>query len=342
MFKQFRSRHIAIASILFIFVLTVGLSNLNVVSANQSNKVAESSVLAEDEPASDTTSQQAEFCDPSIFLDVSSYSQVGYPSPELNVTCDGANMIVESNGIPNFEFVQITPNDLQAQNYTWIIPNTPVEASQPSDIPLLGAIGITVTGLPLFGPNEAPRDDYGDPYLDGILDYCNGHTAQQGMYHFHARPDCLFSNIDGNPWLVIGYAFDGYPIMAPYACTDASCSEIYKVDSSWQRIADVRNAWEAHAYVAGSGDLDECNGMVGSDGQYRYYATDTFPYFLGCYHGVAESSNFQGGGNGGGPMAQTGVNDNGGPNDNGAPANGGPGNGAPPQGGRGNGGPPRR
>ncbi len=343
MFKQFRTRQFAIASILFVFVLTVGLSNLNEVSASQSNETVTSSALISDEPVIETNSQGAEFCDPSLFQDVSGYSQANYPDPVLNVTCDGDNMVVQSNGIPTFEFVQITPNDLQAQNYTWIIPTTPVEASQPSDIPLLGAIGITVTGLPLFGPNEAPRDDYGDPYLDGILDYCSGHTAQQGMYHFHARPDCLFTNIDGNPWLVIGYAFDGYPIMAPYACTDASCSEIYKVDSSWQRIEDVRNAWEAHEYVAGSGDLDECNGMVGSDGQYRYYATDTFPYFLGCYHGVAETSNMMGGGNGGGQQAgQAGVNDNGAPADNGGPANGGPGNGAPPQGGRGNGGPPRR
>ena len=328
-----RVHRVFIVSILLTFVGAVGLANLNTVSAD--NTSAESSVTTaalEVETITEITGQEAEFCPSNDFQDVSTATQAGYPTPELNIYCNGDTMIVESNGIPTFEFVQITPTDLQAQNYAWQIPITPVESAEPADVPLGGAIGITVTGLPLFGPTEAPRDGYADPYLDGILDYCNGHTAGRGDYHFHARPDCLFSNIDGNPWLVIGYAFDGYPIMAPYVCTDASCTEIYKVDSSWERTSDVRSAWDAHEYVAGSGDLDECNGMTGADGQYRYYATDSFPYFIGCYHGVAATGNGPGGGAAGGQGGGTGQP-------------GGAGNGAPPQGGRpgdGNGGPPRR
>ena len=116
----------------------------------------------------------------------------------------------------------MTPNGLQTQNYQWQVPLNPTAASEPTDVPLLGAIAFTVNGMPIFAPNEAPRDNYGDAYLDGLLDYCNGHTAQQGTYHYHARPDCLFENSEGNPYLVIGYGLDGYPILAPYACTDAS------------------------------------------------------------------------------------------------------------------------
>ncbi|MEM7345662.1 MAG: YHYH protein, partial [Chloroflexota bacterium] len=37
----------------------------------------------------------------------------------------------------------------------------------------------------------------------------------------------------------------------------------------------------------GSGDLDQCNGLTLADGSYAYFATDTFPYFMGCYYGVA-------------------------------------------------------
>lgn len=57
-----------------------------------------------------------------------------------------------------------------------------------------------------------------DPFLDMLLDYCNGHTAPGGVYHFHARPECLFGD-DDTEGLVLGHAFDGYPILAPTPST---------------------------------------------------------------------------------------------------------------------------
>jgi len=230
-------------------------------------------------------------------MDVSTYSQTGYPDPELTVNCDEDYVVVQSNGIPNFEFTQITPNALQAQTVEWRIPRYPTEASSLETIEYsLGAVGVAVNGLPLFGPNEAPTHGWGDPYLDGILDYCNGHTGPGGDYHFHARPDCLWEDLDGQTHLVVGYAFDGYPILAPWACDDVDCTSVTKMESSWKRTTDVTDAWQAHDYVEGSGTLDECNGTVGSDGTYRYYATDTFPYLFACYRGLAERPNPGGGG----------------------------------------------
>jgi len=43
-------------------------------------------------------------------------------------------------------------------------------------------------------------------------------------------------------------------------------------------------------YVAGSGDLDECNGQVGvtpefPQGIYHYYATDSYSYLQRCVKG---------------------------------------------------------
>ena len=223
------------------------------------------------------------------FINVSPYQQTqGYPNPELRVYCTDQHLVVESNGIPNFEFSQITPNDLSAQTYRWRIPLKPQLAATPSALPLLGPVAVAVNGIPIFGPNEAAPQGYGDPYLDQILDYCNGHTAPRGMYHFHARPDCLFEDLEGNVSLVIAYALDGYPILAPYICADAVCSQSKAVHSSWQRTQNVTAAWEAHEYVAGSGDLDECNGLTLADGSYVYFATDTFPYFLGCYRGLVD------------------------------------------------------
>jgi hypothetical protein len=242
-------------------------------------------------------------CPAANFLEAQPHpANAAYPLPQLEVTCNGDTFTVRSNGIPNLAFTQVTPNDLAGQNYIWTIPLTPSPAAQPADLPLLGPVAVAINGLPIFGPNEA-QPTWGDPYLDQILDYCNGHTAQHGMYHFHARPDCLFADLENKPGLVIGYAFDGYPILAPYLCLDGGCTQIKEVQSSWQRTQDVAAAWEAHEYIAGSGDLDRCNGMALADGSYAYFATDTFPYFLGCYHGVTATNTGFGGPQPGGPPA---------------------------------------
>ncbi|MFZ4816744.1 MAG: YHYH protein, partial [Phototrophicaceae bacterium] len=239
-------------------------------------------------------------CPTASFVDVSSYVQTqAYPEPMLAVRCAGDTLIIESNTIPNFEFVAMTPNALVEAQRTYEIPLTPTMADTPSDIPLLGPIGVAVNGLPINGPNEAQDLGFGDPYTDGLLDFCGGHTSPQ-EYHLHRRPDCLFDNIEGNPDLIVGYSFDGYAIYAPFVCEDAACTTVREVQSSWQRTSDVTAAWDAHEYVAGSGDLDECNGMMGDDGVYRYFATDTFPYFLGCYVGEPSSSaSMEQGGQGG-------------------------------------------
>ena len=60
--------------------------------------------------------------------------------------------------------------------------------------------------------------------------------------------------------------------------------------------------WAAHSYVERSGDLDQCNGRVDDDGQYRYYTTTSFPYYLGCYRGdLLDDSGAGGPGGGMGP-----------------------------------------
>ena len=54
----------------------------------------------------------------SHFVDVAKGSAgARYAKPELQVSCTGVHVVVQSNGIPNFEFVAITPNPLQAQRY---------------------------------------------------------------------------------------------------------------------------------------------------------------------------------------------------------------------------------
>jgi hypothetical protein len=244
--------------------------------------------LAATQPASANTTA----CPSTSFMNVQADPKnTAYPAPTLTVTCGSSTFVVASNGIPNFEFVQITPNALKAQTYSWTIPLTPASGVTTS-IPLVGAVAVAVDGLPIFGPTEAPNMGYSDPYLDGILDFCNGHTAPRGDYHFHARPDCLVTLLSAEkPGTVMGYGFDGVPILSPYVCANTACTTTKKVTSSWKVVnASLTNAWQKHGYVAGQGDLDECNGGLTSAGTYAYFATDSFPYFMGCYRGTVPAN----------------------------------------------------
>jgi hypothetical protein len=276
-------------------------------------------------------------CAADHFLDVQADpANSAYPDPELSVTCDGETVTIHTNNIPNFEFVSITPNGLSAQDITLTIPQNPTIAAQTTDIPLVGVSAITVNGLLIFGPTEAPQAGSRDPYLGGILDFCNGHTAQGGTYHFHARPDCIFEDVNDQVGFVLGYSLDGFPILSPSLCVTDTCDQIIELQSSWQLTdPNATGAWNQHDYVAGSGDLDECNGMFLDDGSYVYFATDTFPYFMGCYVGeVNLNNNALGGGQGQTQGNFAGPNGNQGAptgNENGNP--GGPGLGGPPPGG---------
>ena len=275
-------------------------------------------------------------CPVDDFIDVQpDPANSAYPAPQLTVSCTDDRMIIETNAIPNFEFLRTTPGELVVNDFIWEIPLNPVMADEPTDIPIVFTVAVAVNGIPIFGPNEAPQDDYGDPVLDELLDYCNGHVGGN-TYHFHATPTCIFEEYEGNVGLVVAYSLDGYPILAPYLCTDDSCTETVEIQSSWQRTSDVRNAWEAHEYIEDSGDLDRCNGMVMEDGSYAYFATATFPYFLACYAGEVDTGGMimpgQDGGGQPGQQPQNGQPPQGGQNGQNPP----PGGQNPPPRGQGN------
>jgi hypothetical protein len=212
-------------------------------------------------------------------------SNAAYPPPSVSVTCTDAHVVVRTNGIPTFPFVAKTPNSLRAQDYVFRFTRTPIEVSTPGSLNL-GTIGVAIDGLPIYGPFEAPRDGTADPASDGILDDCGGHTGPAGEYHVHATPACLPADLMATPGAVVGYALDGYPIVSPVVCDDEACTLLRTVRSGWVQVSGERNVWLRHAWQDGAGDLDRCNGLTGADGQYRYYAVSTFPYFMGCYHGA--------------------------------------------------------
>ena len=236
---------------------------------------------------------QSDPCMADAFLDVSEAPGAGpaYPRPRVEATCEGDQLVVRSNGIPHYEFVQVTPNPLLERNNEFRLPAKPELAEAPIPIPLLGGIGVAVNGIVIFGPNEGPvpaEEQFGDPVFNAIMDACMGHTALE--YHYHAMVQrCLSVGAkDGDPSPVLGFGYDGIPIRGPWGCADGDCSKVLRFRSSWEEVREPhQDAWDAYEYVEKDGPeyLDACNGHTGPDGDYHYHVTETWPYILGCFSG---------------------------------------------------------
>ena len=155
---------------------------------------------------------------------------------------------------------------------------------------------VAISGAVFFNPYEGDGtsvaidsnfDVGGAPFLDN----CSGHPLDSGSsYHYHGIPFAVVGELDGT---LFGYDADGFEIH--YVGSDAQ--------SSWQLKAGERASGPGGAhdgtyvqdyeFVEGSGTLDEGNGGT-LDGQYVYFATDTYPFFPRCFRGTV-SSDFIGG-----------------------------------------------
>jgi len=147
------------------------------------------------------------------------------------------------------------------------------------------------------------------------FDDYHAHVQHGGMYHYHATPRVLYTTnarlfndedckaSGASP--VIGFALDGYPLFGP--CLKDDTGTFRAARSSYQIKSGAREAIDGYTtpyvtgdvasneyngqflgdyqYVAGSGDLDACNGATIND-QYGYYATAEFPYAIKCLTGT--------------------------------------------------------
>lgn len=133
----------------------------------------------------------------------------------------------------------------------------------------------------------------------------NAHVQPGGVYHYHGVPEGLVTKLNkGTAMSLIGWAADGFPIYARYGYTIATdAKSAVKVLSSGYRLKNLPDVnrppvsmyamgafTQDYEYVAGLGDLDECNGRTGvtpefPNGIYHYVATDTFPHLPRCVKG---------------------------------------------------------
>jgi hypothetical protein len=148
----------------------------------------------------------------------------------------------------------------------------------------------------------------GQDVFDFGEDSNNAHVQPGGTYHYHGMPEGLMTALglsSASPRMqLVGWAADGFPIYARYCYTNATdassaikvCTGSYSLDStadagrpstSWVPLGAFKSDWN---YVAGSGDLDECNGRFGvtpefPTGIYYYMTTDSYPYASRCARG---------------------------------------------------------
>ena len=268
-------------------------SNDSAPTTVEASDSGESSTVATADNSDQPAVSAGESCDEIAALFVTAGSvNADLADPEVSATCDGDNVVVTSNGIPDYTYIETSPGSPAAGNYVFTIPATPTMADEVTDVPDLGTAAVALNGVPIYGPTEGTGGDVLS--LQGALSECGSHNGPTG-FHIHQilttdNTDCLFTpaEVAAAPQLV-GYAFDGYPIY----------TGIDQYTSSWELTDEslfASDTWAAHSYIEGSGD--QCNGLTDTDGNYAYYTTETFPYVIGCYSGVVDLAAAGGGGGG--------------------------------------------
>ena len=258
-------------------------------------------------------------------------------------SCSATLRSVVSNGIPDHDVGTFPnancPNTISAYSVSATMTLTPVNTGTASKI---GVVGYALNGVKL-DPSTAGTcsvsggtatcsligntgswniEALGQSSFNFGVDANNAHVQPTGEYHYHGMPEGVLGNLgQGMAPTLVGFALDGFPVYARYGYSDAADagSPVKKLTGSYQLKANADSGRPSTAtypmgaftqdyeYVAGSGDLDECNGRTGVTpefpcGIYHYYITDTYPFIQRCVKGTAMGGTGAGGmGGGGGP-----------------------------------------
>ena len=117
---------------------------------------------------------------------------------QVELSVQDGNLLISSTGIPNHDFESGPGCCAQENEYQWIIPGEPAIAEELTWAPNRGAIAITVTGVPIFGPEEGPGGDAVALHFDYfeedrqpiVIGVCGGHSAGT-IYHYHFDANCI-------------------------------------------------------------------------------------------------------------------------------------------------------
>ena len=251
-------------------------------------------VMTDSQSWAETVAAKSKVCPTKSFPDLSQSvgAGAGYAKPTISVTCSKTELKVSSNGMISFPFEQKTTNSLSAQEWNWSVPLNPAKAKSVTSIKnVLGTLGFTVSGLPIYGPTEGPQpiaEAFGDPVYNNIMDTCGGHTGPGREYHHHAI--FLVQQCNLSKQAILGYALDGFPIYTTLGCLDKKCTKTALMKSGYTKTGNpTTNSWNAYEHKTSKSNsvLDTCNGRTQPDGTYGYHVTTNFPYIIGCFTGTA-------------------------------------------------------
>ncbi len=140
---------------------------------------------------------------------------------------DGDEVTIESNGLPNHTSPywedthplhidqvvgdHLTPGRINTGSFTVTLPLSPEKASS-SSATGLGAIGIAVTGAPIFNDQEGPNRALDENTASGF-DYAGGHNGPSG-YHYHIESADVPENttLSHDDEQLVGIMADGFLI----------------------------------------------------------------------------------------------------------------------------------
>ncbi len=256
-------------------------------------------------------------------------------SHDFDAVIEGDKRVIVANGLPDHDVGAFpndgNPNAISEQSYAFEVPVSPSGAGS-SNVKYFGVLtsGVVLdpgtaeawndsmewryealrygTATPYFGANGGTDATF---HPNGLGLDCNlAHVQPNGAYHYHGIPTSL---LPATPEVTfVGWAADGYPIVVLYDHEDPAdaSSPVRAMRSSYALKVGERPSgdegpggtydgtfgadWE---YVAGGGDLDECNGREGVvpiDGEqvstYHYVLTSTFPFIPRCWKAAPDAS----------------------------------------------------
>jgi YHYH protein len=237
---------------------------------------------------------------------------------EVSITTEGDRRIITANGLPDHATGPFpnrdNPHAVRAQSYRYTMPLRPTVNATATPLPRQ-PFGIALNGV-LFDPGTAEYwqndrdsgwryDALGSAFSLG-LDTNHAHVQPNGAYHYHGLPTALLARLAADrPGLVlVGWAADGFPIYAvsPASAAAQQLRTSYQLKPGNRPTTDGQPGGrydgsfvEDFAYVAGSGDLDECSGRFGATpefptGTYHYVLTADFPFVPRAFRGTPDPS----------------------------------------------------
>jgi hypothetical protein len=249
-------------------------------------------------------------------------------------SCTSTERLLSANGIPDHSVGTFpnsgNPNTISAQTVNWYTSLSPSNSGTSSNVAPSGfalngvkfdpgTAGTCPTGATstsacslIGGTGAWTLEALGQTDFDFGVDSNNAHVQPNGAYHYHGMPTGILTNnkATGTSMLLVGWAADGFPIYARWGYTTAtSATSAIKVMVSSYSLKTTPDAnrpstsifpmgtfTQDYQYVAGSGDLDQCNGRTDvtpefPNGIYHYYITDTYPFIQRCVYGTILDQN---------------------------------------------------